>query len=580
MIFQLLKIHLKNLYTPGIFLEGFKKGIKSIIKNILILLLMLYGIGACIYLMIATALASADTLASVEKLYLMPSVAAIISIVSILLFGITSVASNYYTGNGEEQFLAMPLSNLEIFGAKFGLSCITDAVFGIVIFSILSIVYGIKQGLMTNPLFYIGLIVISFSFSLFVIALVYTLLILILLAFPGLRKRSFLTGIATVILFAFIIVYAYFGGIAGGSVAEAMEANGGNGSFFFPLALRLAALAEKMPFFVFLSGALDGKLLPVLLLLLISALIILLLIPLLAKLYGKTLAGFSDVKSKKLSSAKASQLIEKDSRVNTAFKALFIRDIRLVFREPVFFTNGPLMAILFPVLVITSALFSFILTSDASISDLLSQIKNQYIILSEQPEKVNKILYYICLAVSGLAFFSGTSASVAATAFSREGKSLSNLKAMPVTFETILKAKFWHSLLYVFFDSALFTIILLIVNQLLDGLVPWLTLCKMLIFSIILTIAASLPLIFLDLILDAANPKLAWENPTAAVKQNFNTMFAMLFSMLIIGIFVGLGILLPKRINSLIYISALFVLIGAPLGSLYFRYGSKRLKVM
>ena len=98
MIFQLLKIHLKNLYTPGIFLEGFKKGIKSIIKNVFVILLLLYGFGACIYLMIATALASADTLAAVEKLYLMPSVAAIIAIISILFFGITSVASNYDVG--------------------------------------------------------------------------------------------------------------------------------------------------------------------------------------------------------------------------------------------------------------------------------------------------------------------------------------------------------------------------------------------------------------------------------------------------------------------------------------------------
>ena len=580
MIFPLLKIHLKNLYAPGIFLEGFKKGIKNIVKNIFIILVALYGISVMGGMLVVTARASATTLATVEKLNLMPSVALIIAIISIFFFGITSVASNYYTGSGEDQFFAMPLSHLDIFGAKFGLSFITDALFGIIIFSILSIEYGIKQGLMTNPLFYIGMIIISAAFSLFAIALVYAILILILLAVPRLRKRTFLTGIATVILIAFIIVYSYFGGLAGGTMAEAIDAQTGTGEIFFPLALSLASFSEKIPLLTFFSGAVDGKILPILVLAAVSAAILFLVVPALAKLYGKTLAGFSDVKSKKISAEKANELIKKDVKENSAFKALLVRDFRIVMREPVFFTNGPLMVILFPLLIIGSTLFSLILTSEHSLSELIIEVQKLYYQLSLDSAKLNKIFYYICLGASGVAFFSGTSSNIAATAFSREGKALTDLKAMPVTFETILKVKFWHSLIYVFADAAIYVLLLVIANVVLGVLVPWLTFCKMIIAIVVLTIAAAIPLIFMDLILDAANPKLTWENPTAAVKQNFNTMFAILFSMAVIGIFLGLGIIFPKNIMSLLYISAFFIVIGAPLGSLYFRYGVKRLRVM
>ena len=91
----------------------------------------------------------------------------------------------------------------------------------------------------------------------------------------------------------------------------------------------------------------------------------------------------------------------------------------------------------------------------------------------------------------------------------------------------------------------------------------------------------SLLLIFIDMFIDTANPKLNWETPMAASKQNFNVLWSMLLTMVTIVIVVILVIfVLPKTMPALLILSAIFVIISAPIGAGYFRYAEKRLKVL
>ena len=575
MFLHLLKIYLKNLYAPDLFFENFKKGFKSVVKNLFISLIVIYGVAVFTMMLIFMAHGAYNTLSIVERIEYFPAVSIIIAALTIFVFGITSVATSYYSGAGDEQFFAMPLSMKDIFCAKFALSFITDALLGLFVFVIFTGVYAAKEGLLTNPLFYLGVLVTFISFSVLLIALIYIIFIVFLLLFPKLRKKSFLTGLATVQVIVFAAVYSYAIGFGAGSssvqVTNTSEA-------FLPLALTLASFAEKSPFLIFISGALKGHPLPIVLLCAASALVIFLIIPLMGKLYSKTLAGFSDVKSKKLSSEKASELISRDSKTNTAFQALLLRDVKTVLREPAFFANGPLFEFLFPLIIIVSLLVPVTLESELSIEQMITFVKTSYQSLS--PEALEKAYYIGTLAISYLIFFTGINSNIASTAFSREGKSLSTLKAMPFTFETLLKAKFWHAMSYVFVGNAIYALLLVILNCILASILPWLLLIKLIILMLIFTSAISIPVIFADLLIDLANPKLNWENPAAAFKQNFNALFAMLFSMVMIAIGAGLAYLLPKNYMSLIYISALFAIIGAPLGSLYFRYGVKRLHVL
>ena len=93
--------------------------------------------------------------------------------------------------------------------------------------------------------------------------------------------------------------------------------------------------------------------------------------------------------------------------------------------------------------------------------------------------------------------------------------------------------------------------------------------------------AVSALLIFIDMFIDSANPKLNWETPMAASKQNFNVLWSMLLSMLTVILFIVLVIfVLPQKTFSLVILSAIYAIISAPVGAGYFRYAEKRLKEM
>ena len=295
-------------------------------------------------------------------------------------------------------------------------------------------------------------------------------------------------------------------------------------------------------------------------------------------MYVKSLNGFSDVKSKKITTQKAEEVINKDVRSVSVFHALFVRDYRNVVREPAFFSNGPLFVYLFPVIFIISFSIGFI-ASGQGLGGLIMLIREK---LQESDAQTFEFIKYIA-AIGGAAFtvFSGTFANLATTSFSREGKSLNDLKAMPLKFNMIVKVKFWHAMLYVGIADVISTIILFALYLLFQ--VP-LTIIAVVEICLVMTVTAasvSLLLIFIDMFIDTAHPKLNWENPMTASKQNLNVLWSMLLSMITIGVVILLLVfLLPKKIYALVILSVIYAIIAAPIGAGYFKYAEKRLKEM
>ena len=85
----------------------------------------------------------------------------------------------------------------------FTFASVSDAVFGVGMFAISSIVYGYNEGLLTNPLFYLGFIVAALAFSVTAVFVIYLLFILVLYFVPALRKRKVMTIVATALLIVF-----------------------------------------------------------------------------------------------------------------------------------------------------------------------------------------------------------------------------------------------------------------------------------------------------------------------------------------------------------------------------------------
>ena len=206
MLYKLYKILNSGTNSyKGIF-EGFKKGPKGILKSLFLILFLLYVFGVMIAMYTVYMLGTYKYLAANGNQQMMPLITMLVAIAVIMFFGFTSVASTYYTGTGEEFLMSLPLTPGQFFGAKFAVSFVSDAVFGLGMFTIGSIVYGANEGLLLNPLFYLGFLVTALAFSVTSVFVIYLVFIVILYFIPALRKKKLLTGVATVLLIVLCIL--------------------------------------------------------------------------------------------------------------------------------------------------------------------------------------------------------------------------------------------------------------------------------------------------------------------------------------------------------------------------------------
>ena len=574
MIFKLFKLLNQNNFNFTMIPEGFKKGPKGIIKSIFLILVFLYVFAVMIGMYTVYMIGTYKYLAANGNQQFMPLITMMIAVAVIMFFGFTSVASTYYTGTGEEFLMSLPLTPGQFFGAKFAVSFVSDAIMGVGMFAISSVVYGVNEGLMTNPLFYLGFIVTALAFSVTAVFVIYLLFILVLYFIPALRKKKLLTVVATILLIVFCMAYGLMNSSVSISFTNPEFVNDKIGSSID----KLFEFGSKAPAFMYIAGALNGKILPILLLAALGSLVLFVLVPLFGKMYIKSLNGFSDVKSKKITAEKAEEVIKKDVRSVSVFHALFVRDYRNVVREPAFFSNGPLFVYLFPVIFVLSFSIGFIATGNG-IGELLAGLRGKASEL--KPEYLESIKYFVTLGFAAFTVFSGTFANLATTSFSREGKSLNDLKAMPIKFDMIAKVKFWHAMLYVGIADVISIIIIFITYFLLQ---PPFALTEIIGLCFIMTLVSasiSLLLIFIDMFIDTSNPKLNWETPMAASKQNFNVLWSMLLSMITVALVIVLVIfVLPKKSLFLVILSIIYVIISAPVGAAYFKYAEKRLKDM
>lgn len=577
MIFKLFKILASNIFSFGGIFESFKKGPKEIFKNIFLVFILIYAIGAFVVMYAMNMLAQYRYLITIGEASLMPVLALILAVFVIVFFGFTSVASNYYTGTGDEQLLSMPITPVQLFSAKFGVSFVTDASIGLLLFAIAAGIYGYNEHLLTNVFFYVGTITTALCFSSLMVAIIYLLLILVLLAFPVLRKKSILNGIASFFIIVFVIIYSISNSkvstIASIGDMEDLQRTLG------PSVEMLMSVTSSFPVVKFLSGAISGEILPILLMLVVFAAVIFGLIPLCGKLYTKTLSGFADIKSKKLTAEKVRQVIDKDVHTQTIFSALYWRDVRTVLREPTFFANGPLMVFLLPFIMIVSFGIGFASSGNENVILELQQDITK--LFSEAaPEKLSSIFYFITIGSAAFCVFMGNSSSIAVTSFSREGKAMYDLKAMPVQNNLIAKAKFAHAFTYIVISDLVITVILLAIKMILAVPLSASEFCSIILNMTLINFAISLVLVLVDMFIDTAHPKLQWENPVAAFKQNLNSVLAVFITIIAAAIVVGIGFVLPKNQIGITVIIIIFGIIGAIIGANYFRYAEKRISQM
>lgn len=513
---SLAKLYIQSFYNlPGKKIPGAKSSPKEIAKlaGIVVLALVLVADFGFLFIMVNLNLYSGLVLAGMQNLLILN--AAVMATMITLVIGFMMTLSTYYLNDMELQLLAMPIQPRALLGAKFTAVYLSEAVFSLFITGATMVIFGIKES--PGPLFYLWGTLAGLLLPLPPLALSYLLQIPLLsfARFLKNKKTIMMVGgiLGLVMALGFNVYFQSMMRPASDPLARAAMVAGpdsiisGFGRAYPPVKLAWQAMAR--------SEGLPG-LIAMLKLGLFCVAGPALVVWLLSGAYARSLVGFNESHIKKLSRTGADAFIGKRLRSSNVFITLLRREVSLMNREPMYLLNGPFVIILMPLIIGVM----FVVQKDALLGD--GGMAGVAVLVQGG----------FGAAVAGLAgAFLGSSTSIACTAVSRDAKALPFIKSLPVWPGLYMLAKLGHAMLFGILGSLLGV-----------GLIGWML--KLGLVDTLAALAVSLALSSLlnlaGLWLDVANPRLSWDNPIAAMKQNPNAVISILASM---GLMAGAGYL-------------------------------------
>lgn len=526
-----------------------QRGPKAFLKKLGIGLLAFLVSADFIFLFAMTDIASYGALKPLGLQSLLLLNAAVSASLIVFVMGFLTALSTYCLSPAESLFLALPLRPRHLLGSKFASVYLSDGLVSLLVMGVAVVVYGAKEG--PGVGFYLGGALVSLALPLLPLALAYLILVPLMRAARPLRNKNAvmivggLLGLGLALGFNFVIqsASAKLGDAAW--IRDNLAGPGSLASRFgraYPpawLAWRslsaegLLARAESLVGLLALGIAAAGA-----------------AVAGLGKAYAESLASFDEklLKRRKATKGELARLF----RARPALAALLDRELKLMNREPVYFFNGPFTLVIMP-LVLGIMYFAQ--------KDALAQVAGQIGSFAAGPGGL--------LAAAALGAFSGSATSIASTAFSRDAKALAYLKALPISARRYAAAKWLHGFLFsaggVLVGTGAGCAFLR-----LDAASAAGAFIVAMAFAAFANIAA--------LFLDAANPRLSWDSPTAAMKQNINAMIVVLGLMGLLGGLGALSALLPLgKLGFVLLYGGGFGAAALGLGALFGPYIERRL---
>ncbi len=558
---SLARLYIRSFYnisgaTPRSTGAGLKRNLKPVVKAAGFVMLMALVAGNLGYLFVMLNLGMYKGLATLGMQGLLILNAVVMATMLTFIVGFMTALSTFYLNDMELQLLAMPIQPRALFGAKFTAVYVSEAAFSVFFMAITMVVFGIKES--PHPLFYIWGTITALLLPLPVLAASYALQIPLLSAARFLRNKKLIMIVGGVIGIACGLLFnVYFQGMMmrfqdPAALAESIASPASMvtriGNAYPPALLAWKAMSDPA------SAAAFGS---VLVLSVFCAAGPLLVVLFLSGSYARSLVGFNESYIRKLTRDGAQRFIARRIRSGSVFLAMVKREITLMNREPMYLLNGPFIIILMPVIVGVMLLVN----GDAMFSDPdMAGVK----------ALIGGGFGSVLAALVGT--FMGSSTSIACTAVSRDAKALAFIKSLPVKAATYMLAKFAHAAIFGVFGSVVG--VGLIAGVLgLDAAGCAAGLLVSLSLSTLLNLGG--------LWLDTANPRLDWDNPIAAMKQNPNAVISILGTM---GVAAGAGYLAfvtGMRPGAFaLWFGVLPAFVTGVLLALYPRYAEKRLAQM
>lgn len=507
-VITLTKIFLKTSFQGMEFQKQKSKNIGYIILYGILFLYLAGLIGIMSYGMI-------HMLASIgqEKVFL--GLFFLVLAAFMLIQNIFSSLNVLYFAKDIEYLLPLPIKPREMVQAKLNTILITEYIMELIIGITPLIIYGILTG--AGILYYFAMIIILLVFPILPV-LISTLIIMIIMAFSKLTKnRDKFQLITSLIAIVFIVGIQF--AIGGKDYSEEQMVQ---------QLLKANGMVEMItPYFVTIDPAIQaltasnwlGAFIEIIKIIAISAGAYIIFLLAGTKLYLKGAVGSLVGASKKVKKLKEKNAYRKN-KVGISYVK---KELKILIRNPIYFMQCVLPALLIPVVFIIAGLSGF-MSQEGNVE--LNTLKAQI-----QPFLENPIT--ICVLLCILQFFS-MMIYVSATAISRDGKNAIFVKYIPLS----LYKQFIYKAIPNIIMSIIAILVTLAVATYIINLPISINIC-IFVISFVLSVIQS----YLMLLVDLKKPKLEWDTEYAVVKQNMNLMWPAILGVVNIGIIIALTIL-------------------------------------
>jgi ABC-2 type transport system permease protein len=477
-----------------------------------------------------------------------------LSVVSVVIFffGIFYAMGIFYFSMDVENLLPLPFKPWHIMGAKFAVVLVYEYLTELIFFMPTIIAYGIKSG---GGILYYTYGVIIFLLLPIVPLVIASIINMIIMRFTNIAKnkdRFRLVGGIIAMCFGVginIYIQRFAQDVSQADITK-MFSEGNNS--LVTLATKMFPSTKIAVNSLINTANIQGFINLVLFIVIaVSALMIFIVLG--ETLYFKGVMGVSETASKR--KILSNNELIKNTTQNSSLKVYILKELKLLFRTPIYFMNCVLMNFLWPV---------FILIPIFAQKGGASQFKQITKFLQEGSNTGIVVGGFFAFMI-----FASSSNAISTTAISREGKNLFVLKYIPMKYKQQLIAKVLSAVVL----GATGMIMVIILGVILLKLPLDLVLLMLIVGAIGILFTS-----FIGIFVDLNFPKLHWDTEQKAVKQNLNVLISMVICIALGGITVFMIIKFQlSKWAAFILIVLLFTVLDTVL---YYLLGTKGVKML
>lgn len=514
---SLLKTNLNVYFGVSALKYRFTKEKKRLWEPIAVLISIIIGGGMMVALYSLLLLGVFSVGQSMGQPEIVLTLAFVASQLFILIFGIFIIMSVFYFSNDMNILVPLPLKPGQVLASKFITILVSEYLIVLPMLLPALIIYG--AGTLSGITYWIKGIILVLIAPIMPLVIA-ALFVVILMRFTNIRKgKDLMVVIGSLIgLFAGLGINFFMQNIPTGQEEEFFKNLIQSQSGF------IQSIGNKFPPSIWATYGLSRTgfegLWNFFLFIGFSLLLLLVLIWLGNHFFYKGYLSGQEVrrKSKALSHKAMKKRTSKASRPITA---LFWREWKLFFRTPIYVMNGLAGMIMVPFFM-----FMPLITKGEDLKELME--------IGRNPEYAP----IAALVGLGVILFASSLNIIACTAISREGSTFWMSRMIPVAPRHQVLAKLFHSMALSLLGLIIVVLSLYFVLQV--SLVR-------LTAIIILGILGNLLINIANLMVDVLRPKLDWNDPQEAVKQNFNAFFGIIITFILLGILGTLSAILTIK---------------------------------